>query len=373
MNSLDENFTNGSLTLGQLLADGPLPLPEAVHYAMMLAESLRQLHDSGQTCGAFLPSNIAVTSAGVELNVTHGQSVAITPYTAPEILHGQSPDSRSDIFAFGAILHEMVMGRRAFAGDNADALAVSLTISVPPSTGIPAIDHLVGNCIAKDPAVRCQRMQKVILELKLLSFAPHAEAVTRQQTVTAALRAETHQLETRVAALLDTHEKAISDVQQSAGDAISELRVRLSSMESELAPVQARATLVEELCQRIMAHVEQVQLNIEAIDERVNGLREGIDVLSQGATVLREYVGSRMHEFEQTLKSQRNSIASVVASQSQTDDVVEGIVGAMELLHTIVFDREMGDVADTLSTGSESDQAESTDHRAGDLELLSAV
>jgi hypothetical protein len=353
---------NGPFTLGQLLADGPLPLPDAVRYAMMLAEALRQFHDSGRTCGALQPSNIDITDNGVELNAAPGLPVTITPYTAPEILQGNFADPRSDIFAFGAIVYEMVTGRPAFAGDNADALAVSLTISVPPASGTPAIDHLIGNCIAKDPAVRCQRMQKVILELKLLTFAPHAEAATRQQTVTAALRAETQQLEARVAALLDTHEKAIIDVQQSSGDAISELRERLATVEAELVPVQGRATIVEELCQRIMAHVEQVQQNIEAIDARVTGLKDGIDTLSEGATVLREYVGARMHEFEQTLKSQRTAIASVVASQAQTDDVVEGVVGAMELLHTIVFDRaeDMG-------------QTEATDHHAAHLELLSTM
>jgi archaellum component FlaC len=337
--SSHENNANGAFTLDQLLANGPLPLPEALRYAMMLAESLRQTHDSGRTCGALLPSNILVTDSGVELSATPGQPAAVTPYTAPEILHGHTPDFRSDIFAFGAIVYEMVMGRPAFAGDNADALAVSLTISDPPPSGTPAIDHLVGNCLAKDPAVRCQRMQKVILELKLLTFAPRAEAVTRQQNVTAALRAETNELEARVAALVKTHEKAMIDLQHSSGDAISELRGRLSNVEAELAPVQVRAKRVEELCQNIMAHVEQVQQDIGAIDERVTGLKDGIDTLSEGATVLREYVGARMHEFEQTLKSQRTAIASVVASQGQTDDVVEGVVRAMELLHTIVFDR----------------------------------
>jgi uncharacterized protein YbcI len=331
----------------------------------MLAEAIRQIHDSGRTCGALLPSNIAITGTGLELIDEPGLSAAITPYTAPEVLQGHIPDSRSDIFAFGAIVYELIAGRPAFAGDNADALKVSLTISTPPPTGTPAIDHLVSNCIAKDPAVRCQRMQKVILELKVLTFAPHAEAATRQQTVTAALRAETHQLEARVAALLDTHEKAISDVQQSSGDAISQLRGRLSHVEAELVPVQARANLVEELCQRIMEHVEQVQQNIEAIDARVTGLKDGMDALSEGATVLREYLGARMHEFEQSLKSQRTTLASIVASQEQTDDVVEGVVGAMELLHTIVFDRSEGMV--------ESKPLESPDRHVTDLELMSTM
>lgn len=366
MSFLNGNEANGSFILGQLLADGPLPLPEALRYAMMLAEALRQIHDSGGTCGALPPSNITVTATGMELSVTPGQSPAITPYTAPEILQGHTPDSRSDIFAFGAIVYEMIMGRPAFAGDNADALKVSLTISGPAPTGTPAFDHLVGNCIAKDPAVRYQRMQKVILELKLLTFVPHAETVTRQQTATAVLRAETQQLEARVGALIETHEKAIIDVQQSSGDAISELRGRLSDVEAGLAPVQARVTLVEDLCQRIMAHVEQVQLNIQAIDERVTGLKDGIDALSEGATVLREYIGSRMHEFDETLKWQKTAIASVVASQAQTDDVVEGVVGAMELLQTIVFDRA-GEMRGNVA------QRESPDRRSADLELLGTL
>ena len=154
-------------------------------------------------------------------------------------------------------------------------------------------------------------------------------------------------------------------MQQSSGDAISALRGRLSKVEAELGPVQARATLVEELCHRIMGHVEQVQQNIEAIDERVTGLKDGIDALSEGATVLREYLGTRMHEFEQTLKSQRTALASIVASQEQTDDVVEGVVGAMELLHSIVFDRAEGMAG--------SSQTESSDRRPAELELMGAV
>jgi hypothetical protein len=72
----------------------------------------------------------------------------------------------------------------------------------------------------------------------------------------------------------------------------------------------------------------------------VAGLREGVDVLSEGATELRKHLGARMDEFEHALKSQKSTIASVAAGQAQTDDVVEGVVAAMELLHTIVVERE---------------------------------
>jgi hypothetical protein len=338
--ALDENATNETLSFGQYLAEGPLPLAEALRQATMLAEALRQLHDSGRTCGALTPSNIVVTSTGLELRATPSHPADITPYTSPELLQGQPADVRSDIFAFGAIVYEMVMDRRAFAGDSPEELAASLTTSAPPLSGTPGVDHVIANCIAKDPDVRYQRMQKVILELKLLTFAaPRAEAATRQQSAIAVLRAETQQLEARVTALLQTHEKALFDIQQASADAIKRLCEQLSNVQSQLAQAQERSALIEDHCQQIVANIEQVQQNVETVDDRVNHVKEGLDVLGDGANVVQQHVGTRMREFEQALKSQRAEIASAVAGQAQTDDVVEGVVKAMELLHTIVVDR----------------------------------
>src|SRR3954447_24495240 len=95
----DDNQMNRSFSLGQLLAHGPLPVPDALRSAMMLAEAIRQIHDSGRTCGALLPSNITVTDAGLALIGEPGDLAAITPYTAPEVLQGHTPDPRADIFA----------------------------------------------------------------------------------------------------------------------------------------------------------------------------------------------------------------------------------------------------------------------------------
>jgi gas vesicle protein len=307
---------------------------------MMLADTIRQLHDSGRTCGALTPSNIVVTATGLELLATTSHPADTTPYTAPELLQGKPADVRSDIFAFGAIVYEMVMDHRAFAGDSAEELAVSLTTSAPPLSGTPGIDHVIANCIAKDPDVRYQRMQKVILELKLLTFAaPRAEVVARQQGATAVLRAETQQLEARVTALLQTHEKALFEIQQASADAIKRLSDQLSNVEAQLAQAQERSGLIEDHCQQIVANVEQVQQNVETVDDRVTHVKEGLDVLGDGANVVQQHVGTRMREFEQALKSQRAEIASAVAGQAQTDDLVEGVVRAMELLHTIVVER----------------------------------
>jgi chromosome segregation ATPase len=234
----------------------------------------------------------------------------------------------------------MVMDHRAFTGDSADELARSLTASAPLLSGTPGVDHVIANCIAKDPDLRYQRMQKVILELKLLTFAaPRAEVATRKQSATAALREETQQLEARVTTLLQTHEKTIFDIQQASADAIKRLFEQLSNVESQLAQARERTVLIEDHCQQIAVNVEQVQQNVETVDDRVTHVKEGLDVLGDGANVVQQHVGTRMREFEQALKSQRAEIASVVAGQAQTDDVVEGVVRAMELLHTIVVER----------------------------------
>jgi len=346
MTALDVNVTSDSLTvtLGQLLAEGPIPLSKALRYSLMLADALRQFHDSGHTCGYLTPSNIAITATGLELIGEPSQPAAITPYTAPEILQGHSPDARSDIFAFGAIVYEMVTGLRAFDGDDADALVESLTLSAPPPSGSP-VDHLISNCIARDPEIRCQRMQKIITELRILAIAaPRADGVTLQKGVMAALRAETEQLEARMSLLLQTHQKAMIEMQQASADTISGLRARLSNVESELAAAQGRTALMEQsnntVVQRIRAHVEQIEQKIEGTDTRIAAMKDGMDVLCENETVQQEYVSTRMHEIEENLNSQRTAIASVVAGQAQTDDVVERIVAAMEVLQSRVFDHE---------------------------------
>src|SRR5262245_8314212 len=100
-----------SQTLAQKMAAGRLPASEALRYAIQVAESLHRLHDEGRVHGALSPAAIAV----------NGRELYLLPagengYTAPEVVLGQPADARSDIFAFGVILYEMLTGERAFRG-----------------------------------------------------------------------------------------------------------------------------------------------------------------------------------------------------------------------------------------------------------------
>ncbi len=101
-------------------------------------------------------------------------------YMAPEQLEGKEADARSDMFAFGAVLYEMLTGRKAFSGASHASLISSIMSSHPPSvstvqTLAPAeLDHLIARCLAKDPEDRWQSARDVKLELSWIAQTPQS-------------------------------------------------------------------------------------------------------------------------------------------------------------------------------------------------------
>jgi hypothetical protein len=333
-------LTNEPRTLAQRLAQGKIPAPEAGRYALILAEALRKIHDAGRVHGGVSPASIVLTGSGLELLAAAPTTGTITPYTAPELLQGHAADAGSDIFAFGAVVYEMFSGRRAFEGDGAAALSAAINTATPPSCGIPAADRLIGNCLAKDPAARWQRVQKILLELKLLTvFARRAEApasVRREHADAAALRAEMQQLEGRVAARLQACETTVAEIHQAA----TELRSQLGAVDAQFAATRAQQVsayegLLEAAEARIAARVGR---DSEAADERVGRLEQALDAAHKSTTALHESVSEDFLAFEQGLKSQAAAIESARTAMAQTDDLVERVVEALELLQSAVLE-----------------------------------
>ena len=259
-------------TLASRLTEGRIPVSEALHYAMSLADCLRKLHDAGKAHGSLTPSSIALSGHTVDLIPSLGPSATVTPYTAPEVLQGQTADARSDIFAFGAIVFEMLTGRRAFDGETQTELKLALSNTAPPPSGSPAVDRLVNSCVAKSPAARWQRMQKIIMELKLLTVAARRAdtPVAGRGAADSALRGEMQQLEARLSLRLASFEKSIGIVQAAAGEAAESLKGQLAAVHARLEAVEARPVEapvdVEALVQRIQAHVEQT---MAAVSEKL--------------------------------------------------------------------------------------------------------
>ena len=96
-------------------------------------------------------------------------------YMAPEQIEGRDADARSDIFAFGAVLYEMVTGSRAFSGKTHASLISSILKDEPrPVTELqpltpPLLDHIVSRCLAKDPDERWQDAGDLTRELLWIS------------------------------------------------------------------------------------------------------------------------------------------------------------------------------------------------------------
>jgi serine/threonine protein kinase len=156
-------------TLASRLERGALPLQQALAYASDIADALDAAHRARVLHRDLKPSNVMLTKSGPKLldfglavrDVSAGDtgrteatstaplSVAqpnlfagTLPYMAPEVLEGRPADVRSDVFAFGAMLYEMLTGRRAFAAASQAALiSAILTADPPPIEGLPREVH----------------------------------------------------------------------------------------------------------------------------------------------------------------------------------------------------------------------------------------
>ena len=333
---------NEPQTLAQRLAQGSIPTPDAERYAMILAEALRKIHEAGQVHGGVSPASIMLSGSGLQLGPAAHTKGVITAYTAPELLGGQPPDSRSDLFAFGAVVYEMFSGRRAFEGDSPAALSAAIETFTPPSCGRPAVDRLIRNCLAKDPGTRWQRMHKVLMEILLLAVsarrteAPAPAAARREPADDAQLRAEMQQLEASVSARLQVCEKSVAEMQRAA----AELRGQLAAVNSRLAAAcEQQVSIPEEFLEAAEARLAaRLERNPEAGDERIIRLEQGLDAARKHIATLHDNVAGDFLDFEQGLKSQAAAIQSARTAMAQTDDLVDRVVEALESLQSAVLE-----------------------------------
>jgi serine/threonine protein kinase/Tol biopolymer transport system component len=194
---------------GQALK-GPLPLPQALKYAAQICDALDAAHKRGIVHRDLKPANILVTKSGVKLldfglakmktsRPTDGntETIALTQantilgtlqYMAPEQLEGKDADARSDIFAFGAVLYEMLTGKQPFEGKTQASLIAAILERDPPSIAdaVPtALDRLMRRCLEKDPEQRWESARDLKAELEWIAeggAAPVPPAATSKRS-----------------------------------------------------------------------------------------------------------------------------------------------------------------------------------------------
>ena len=188
-------------TLRDRLRDTALPSRKAIDYAQQIANGLAAAHDKGIVHRDLKPENIFITHDGRAKILDFGlakftrpeadasgeaptQQVAGTDagtvmgtvgYMSPEQVRGKPADARSDIFSFGAILYEMLSGKRAFSGDSAVDTMSAILKEDPPDLSetnrnvAPALERIVRHCLEKNPAERFQSARDVAFNLGALT------------------------------------------------------------------------------------------------------------------------------------------------------------------------------------------------------------
>ena len=319
-------MTDDCQTLPECLAAGEMPTSEALRHATELADALRRTHSEGRTHGALTPDSVLLSDTGLQLLPAQPDAAAVTAYTAPELIHGHEPDPCADIFSFGAVVYEMFTGRPAFAGDTAEALAASICDSTPAPIGHDGLDRLVFTCLSKDRAGRWQRMQQVVTELKLLAAsARRAEAgpTTHYSRMEASLRAAMDGLEVCLSSRLEQHEKAVAALLRAADEEICKKQAATLQAVSE--ELNAAGTRLGEMDGRFAAAEERAERFAEDARSQIAGLQ---------ATAAGEIQGLR-----ESVKAQSRDIEAVRSATARTDDLIEGVVDALEALQSTVFEQ----------------------------------
>ena len=188
-------------TLRQRLQDGALPVSKAVEYAVQIVNGLAAAHDNGITHRDLKPENIFLPESGtgtlkildfglarrepvatdggdmptVSLSTEPGRVMGTVGYMAPEQVRGRDVDPRTDIFAFGAVLHEMLTGKRAFQGDSPVETLNAILKEDPPSlfestpNVSPALERIVRRCLEKRPEDRPRTAHDLAITLEAIS------------------------------------------------------------------------------------------------------------------------------------------------------------------------------------------------------------
>jgi len=191
-------------TLAARLKRGKLSIDDTLRYGQQIADALAAAHAKGIVHRDLKPGNIMLTKSGAKLLdfglakraraadansvstdlTAQGVLLGTVPYMAPEQINGKEADARSDIFAFGAVMYEMLTGARPFTGHTTASLIASILESEPaplPASCPHALNRLVKRCLIKDPERRWQSALDLKNELEWSADAtPEQQAPTRR-------------------------------------------------------------------------------------------------------------------------------------------------------------------------------------------------
>ncbi|HEY7185880.1 MAG TPA: protein kinase [Vicinamibacterales bacterium] len=174
-------------TLSERLRTGPIPVAQALTLARQIANALEAAHARGIVHRDLKPANVMLTSDGAVKLLDFGLAksraamadaettgvgvvVGTAAYMSPEQARGEETDARTDVWAFGCVVSEMLTGHKAFAGATASDTIAAILTSEPDWRGLPAstpepVQRLLQRCLEKDPKQRLHDIADARIEL----------------------------------------------------------------------------------------------------------------------------------------------------------------------------------------------------------------
>jgi serine/threonine-protein kinase len=197
-------------SLAQRISRGRLSVDEALRHAFEIAEALDHAHRHGVVHRDLKPANVVLTKAGAKVLdfglaqvwknsagemvesrastearelTAEGVILGTLPYMAPEQVEGKETDARTDLFALGAVLYEMLAGQRPFEGSSPASLIAAILASEPAPITVESrlpqsVDRLVRKCLAKDPDHRWQTARDLADEIRWITESSGTAGVT---------------------------------------------------------------------------------------------------------------------------------------------------------------------------------------------------
>src|SRR5882724_11211895 len=204
VDSIVMEFVRGK-TLDQLIGRKGLPTADTLKYAIQIADALAKAHAAGIVHRDLKPGNIMVSDDGlvkvldfglaklteraeagedeatrtIRAETDEGTILGTACYMSPEQAEAKKVDARSDIFAFGAVLYEMVTGQRAFRGDSKMSILAAILHEEPAPmskliAGVPRdLEKIIARCLRKEPSRRFQHMDDLKVALEELKEESH--------------------------------------------------------------------------------------------------------------------------------------------------------------------------------------------------------
>src|ERR1700674_2969505 len=205
-------LVSGETLAERVKRDGAVPIEEALDIAKQIAEALEAAHEKGIIHRDLKPANVKVTLEGkVKVldfglakafegdaasedmsnsptlsmaGTMHGVILGTAGYMSPEQAKGKAVDKRTDIFAFGAVLYELLTGKQAFHGEDVGDILAAVVMREPDWTALPAkipstIRTLLSRCLRKDKRQRISDASDVRIEIEDAIAAPKDSGATQ--------------------------------------------------------------------------------------------------------------------------------------------------------------------------------------------------